>query len=129
MNTMDTVIPRENVFDEKRKRAAKQFFTAQVQLVDLTKTMVDNVHAITQDPAHRAALDTLIGQIVAKQAELASLLDSFLPSRSSEQAKYDRKFVRMGHEAENRICDHRHYQFLEHGRHCTCGSLMCDPGD
>jgi hypothetical protein len=26
-------------------------------------------------------------------------------------------------------CDHQHYQWAKHGRRCTCGTLMDDPGD
>jgi hypothetical protein len=27
------------------------------------------------------------------------------------------------------ICDHKHYKYEKHGRRCTCGTLMVDPGD
>lgn len=26
-------------------------------------------------------------------------------------------------------CDHAHYDFRKHGRICTCGTLMVNPGD
>jgi hypothetical protein len=26
-------------------------------------------------------------------------------------------------------CDHAHWDFAKHGRHCSCGALMVDPGD
>lgn len=26
-------------------------------------------------------------------------------------------------------CNHSHYEFEKHGRHCTCGALMVDLGD
>jgi len=30
---------------------------------------------------------------------------------------------------EKTKCSHAHYDFIKHGRGCTCGKLMIDPGD
>lgn len=32
-------------------------------------------------------------------------------------------------EFDARKCDHSHWRFVRHGRYCTCGALMSDPGD
>ncbi|MDO8451526.1 MAG: hypothetical protein Q7S76_01520 [bacterium] len=124
-----TVVLATGEFERKQLKAAQQFFTAQGSLIGTTETMIDTVHAVTQNPAQRASLDTLLGQIAGKQAELAALLDSFLPPRSAKQVAYDLRRVKAGDEAENRLCDHRLYSFQKHGRICPCGTMMVDFGD
>lgn len=47
----------------------------------------------------------------------------------SERKAADEKFVAAGHEPEDVSCNHLHWRFRLHGRHCTCGSIMSDPGD
>lgn len=128
MNT-DTIASTAEASEKQRNKAAQKFFTAQASLIVATEAMVDTVYAVTQDPARQTSLDTLLGQIAAKQVELATLLDSFLSPRHPNAAAYDLKFVRAGHEAENRLCNHSHYDFKKHGRFCTCGTVMCDFGD
>ena len=41
----------------------------------------------------------------------------------------DAGFIRAGHRPENKNCDHLHWVFDKHGRYCTCGTSMFDPGD
>lgn len=41
----------------------------------------------------------------------------------------DQKFIKAGHKPENTSCDHAHYKFKEHGRYCTCGTIIVDFGD
>ena len=41
----------------------------------------------------------------------------------------DAKFIKAGHKPENTSCNHKHYNPQIHGRHCTCGTCMYDPGD
>lgn len=52
--------------------------------------------------------------------------DDKFKERSDE---IERKFVGLGHQPENKSCDHKHYSFEKHGRHCTCGTIMVDFGD
>ena len=44
-------------------------------------------------------------------------------------ATTDEKFVRAGHESENRACNHAQWSFQKHGRYCPCGTCMVDFGD
>ena len=67
----------KGVFEQKRHENALLFVAAHLQLIDSVEVMIANAHAITLDPAHRASIDALIGQIVVKETELASLVDSF----------------------------------------------------
>lgn len=45
------------------------------------------------------------------------------------RAEIDAKFVAMGHKPEDTSCNHQHYDRHKHGRYCTCGTIMWDPGD
>lgn len=47
----------------------------------------------------------------------------------SERVTVDKKFVVAGHEPEDISCNHLHWEFRKHGRYCTCGTIMSDPGD
>lgn len=49
--------------------------------------------------------------------------------REMARGRIDRSFVAAGHHPEYRTCDHKHYRFYLHGRYCTCGTCMVDPGD
>lgn len=122
-------VSEKNVFEEGRLKEAQKFFNAHVQLTRVLATMISTAHAVTQDTAHKESLYETLRQIVAKRTELDTLLDSFLPPRPPGAGDYDQRFVVAGHNAENRLCDHSHYNFREHGRNCTCGTIMNYPGD
>lgn len=47
----------------------------------------------------------------------------------SKRAVIDKKFVATGHTPEDTSCNHMHWEFAKHGRYCTCGTVMMDPGD
>ncbi len=122
-------VPEKNIFEKARLDAAQKFFNAHIQFALALATMVSSAHAVTQDTARKESLYETLRQITAKRDELDTWLDSFLPPRQLGAADYDQKFVVAGHNAENRLCDHSHYNFREHGRNCTCGTIMNDPGD
>ncbi len=122
-------VPEKNIFEEARLDAAQKFFNAHVQLTRVLATMTSTAHAVTQNSTHKESLYKALRQVTAKRDELDTLLDSFLPPRPLSAADYDQKFVGAGHNAENRLCDHSHYNFREHGRNCTCGTIMNYPGD
>lgn len=76
-----SVVPAVDSFEKKRLESNIRFFTAMSQLLASTEDMIKNSHAITLDPTNRALLDSLMGQMIAKQAELALLMSSLFPPR------------------------------------------------
>lgn len=61
----------------------------------------------------------LVHQVRAINKEIERLDERLQESAEAE--------TRMG--PDSRFCDHRHYRPDEHGRRCTCGTLMWDAGD
>jgi hypothetical protein len=118
-----------NVLERNHNEAAIKFFTAAVNACLLADYLQENVRAITTDAGKRARLDELIDGIAKASTGLATYLDTILPPRSASQVAADLNYVAKGYPAENRLCDHKHYRFNEHGRYCSCGTQMCDPGD
>ena len=56
-----------------------------------------------------------------------SRVDNPLP-RTPEEELIEQKLMKLGHEPENRHCNHSHWSFEKHGTHCTCGTVMEDCG-
>lgn len=51
-------------------------------------------------------------------------VDWNIPRLATAVQRYQ-KWCRIG----RRACDHKHWSMDKHGRRCTCGLLMFDPGD
>ena len=49
--------------------------------------------------------------------------------RTLAQIEIEQKFMRAARKVKNTNCDHKHYNFKEHGRFCTCGTAMSDLGN
>lgn len=130
MNT-DTLVATDDV--QKRNQASQQFFTAYTRLAlavdQMREQMRANLHVVAPDYQFWSKLIEEFNVIERGQIGFGVILDQFLPPRPPNAAEYDKKFVRAGHQAENRLCDHKHYRFEQHGRICTCGTMMCDFGD